>query len=152
MNLTLLRDVQSPSLTYGVLSVDTLTLQTIERPWLPDPLHKGGQNGVSCVPLGTYNLVLHDSELHPQTWALVNPDLGVWHLPTDIPKDSAGRSAVLIHPANFVHELLGCIAPGMMRGFSGGLAMVAQSRIAFSQLKATVPWTTGHTLTIGVAS
>ena len=151
MNLSLLRDTSSPSLTYGVLSIDGWTCQTIERPWLPDPLHKGGQNGVSCVPLGTYDLVLHDSELHPQTWALVNKDLGVYHLPNEVPS-AGGRSCVLIHPANFVHELQGCIAPGITRGFQGGLAMVAQSRVAFAHLKSAVPWTTGHTLTIGTGA
>lgn len=151
MIITLLRDVQSSVLTYGVMTVDHLTVQTIERPWLPDNAHKGGQNGLSCVPVGTYQLMLHDSEMHPQTWALVNHDLGIYHWPNEIPT-TGGRSTILIHPANFVHELLGCIAPGMTRGFAGGLAMVAQSRVAFAQLKAIVPWTTGHTLTIGVAA
>ena len=43
---------------------------------------------------------------------------------------------------------MGCIAPGLSRGAAGGLDMFSQSRAAFGQLKAVVPWTTGHTLTI----
>lgn len=152
MDLLLRRDsVLSVAQTYGVLTVSDLRLDTIERPWLPDPAHPGGQNGLSCVPPGAYDLVLHDSELHPQTWALVNPALGVWHWPTEVPA-SGGRAVVLIHPANYAHELLGCIAPGMGRGFANGVAMVTNSRVAFAQIKHAVPWAPGHTLTIEAAA
>jgi hypothetical protein len=146
--LSLVRDAFGEQDTFGVLVVADLTLNTIERPWIPADGHPGGENGISCVPVGTYALALHDSEAHPQTWALVNPELGVWHLPSDIPPGEAGRSAVLIHPANFAHELLGCIAPGLGRGHSDGINMVTQSRAAFAQLQHAVPWTPGHTLSI----
>jgi hypothetical protein len=148
MNLLLQREASGDDHTYGVLRVDGLVLQTIERPWIPAPDHVGGANGISCVPFGFYHLVLHDTELHPETWALVNPSLGVWHLPGDIPVGVQGRSAVLIHPANVASELLGCIAPGMERGTLNGQAAVLQSRLAFAKIKALVPWTLGHTLEI----
>jgi hypothetical protein len=146
--LTLARDTYGPADVFGILVLDALTMNTIERPWIPAAAHPGGANGISCVPVGEYTLVLHDTELHPKTWALVNPALGVWHLPSDIPPGQAGRSAVLIHPANFAHELLGCIAPGLGRGQSDGVKMVTQSRAAFAQLAHALPWTPGHTLTI----
>ena len=148
MILTLQREASTDDHTYGVLRVDGLVLQTIERPWTPSPDGPGGTEGISCVPFGSYRLVLHDSEAHPQTWALVNPDLGVWHFPNDIPAGSIGRSAVLIHPANWAHQLQGCIAPGMARSTMMGLAAVDQSRLAFAKIKALVPWTLGHYLDI----
>ena len=146
MNLLLQRDPSTDEHTYGVLRVDDWTLQTIERPWIPAD-HLGGTNGISCVPCGTYQLVLHDTAAHPQTWALVNPDLGVWHDPIEVPP-SGGRSDVLIHPANMASQLLGCIAPGTDRKTLNGVAMVMQSRLAFSRIKAVLAWQPGHTLEI----
>lgn len=151
MNLTLQRDPAAPTQTYGVLSVGDLALQTIERPWIPAMTHVGGENGISCVPPGTYELEVHDSEAHPETWALVNHTLAVYHWPNEVPA-IGGRSVCLIHPANWANELRGCIAPGMSRGFGQGLAMVVQSKVAFARLKAAVPWTPGHYLIIAGAT
>jgi hypothetical protein len=143
MNLLLIRDSDDGVCTLGVLSLgpnlDDPHWQTIERPWIADLTGKlGGLAGRSCVPPGNYDLVIHDSEAHPETWALVNPVLGVRHFPP------SERSAVLIHPANYAHELRGCIAPGLIRAPRS----VLRSRDAFAQLKAVLPWRNGHTLEI----
>ena len=147
MKLLLVRDTMTTTYSYGALAAGTTTVQTIERPWVPAPDHLGGTNHISCVPVGTYELVLHDSEKHPQTWALVNPDLGVFHW--EVPAGIGGRCLVLLHPANVAPELDGCIAPGLVRGQLNGMPAVLQSKDAFAAIKAAVPWTTGHTLTIG---
>jgi len=63
--------------TLGWLTLDELRLATIERPWLPNPLGPGGQTLVSCVPEGCYEVFPHDTPRYPQTYALVNPALGV---------------------------------------------------------------------------
>lgn len=142
MKLILTRDVDDGTCTLGVLSLSDRRWQTIERPWIADPAGvPGGLQGRSCVPAGLYELVLHDSEAHPQTWALVNAKLGVTHF------GPSQRTACLIHPANYASELRGCIAPGMARAPRA----VVRSRDAFAELKLALPWTLGHTLLIRYA-
>ncbi len=144
MKLFLHRDLSASDCSMGVFTVErvVLTLQTLERPWIVDPDSPGGLAGRSCVPLGTYELALHDTEAHHQTWALVNRSLGVVHRPD--PAMPNARVACLIHPANHSYELRGCIAPGLIRNGH----TVERSGDAFAELKAVVPWTSGHTLTI----
>lgn len=142
----------SPERTFGVMtfSGSTLVLQSLERPWIPDP--DGGIGGhpmTSCVAEGLYDLKLHDSTAHPKTWALVNPALGVWHLPQDIPAGTInGRSLVLVHNANLVIQLKGCIAVGLARSQLNGEPDVASSVTAMTRLREAVPWIEGHTLLI----
>src|SRR5690349_5576149 len=102
MKLLLRRERQQPSAdcTLGLLFAGDLSLVSIERPWVPAPDSRGGTKGISCVPPGLYQLVGHNSDAHPMTWALVNEDLDVAHFPK--PGDAGGvRTAVLIHPANW---------------------------------------------------
>ena len=98
--------------------------------------------GRSCVPAGTYQLETHNSETHPHSFALVNPALGVSHW------DAPGmRSLVLIHAANYVEELRGCIALGLGRAaISPNQWMLRDSRAALEKFKELVPWTNGHTI------
>jgi len=152
VKLILRREPQQPShdCTLGLLfvaEVPALSLVTIERPWIPSPDSKGGTKGISCVPTGTYKLVRHDTETHPRTWALVNEELDVVHLPGDMPGNP--RTAVLIHAANWAHELRGCIAPGTRTARDEqGRYMVCDSRKAMKLLQARVPWVEGHELEI----
>lgn len=98
---------------------------------------------VSCVPVGTYQLVRHDSAKHPKTWALVNEALDIFENPAP-----GKRSDCLIHPANFAFQLEGCIAPGIDRSKNGQTWMVTDSREAMTQLQGVVPWTDEHRLEI----
>lgn len=83
MRLVLRRDYRADNCTMGVLSFSTpaedFVAQTMERPWIPMPGARGGLSGKSCVPQGDYRLERHNSEAHPNTWALVNPELDVIH-------------------------------------------------------------------------
>lgn len=143
MNLILNRTSCTPAGTQGTLTLPNgITLQTLELPWIPDPLFPGGMQDESCVPPGVYQLALHDTQRHPRTWALVNPALGVIHEP-DATFPHA-RVACLIHVANYVSQLEGCIGVGM----SAGQCVVSDSAMAFAHLLAQVPWTPGHTLDI----
>lgn len=149
MNLVLRRETtqSSADCTLGLLFVGDLTLCTIERPWIPSDKGKGGAKGISCVAPGNYRLVRHDTELHPMTWALVNEELDVIHQPH--PDRPYARTAVLIHPANWAHELRGCIAPGKRtERDSVGRYMVAESRKAMKMIQDRLPWTDEHTLEI----
>jgi hypothetical protein len=92
--------------------------------------------------------VLHDTARHPETWALVNPALGIYHEPGDIPVGVEGRFACLIHQANLVSELAGCIGVGLSRSTLDGEPDITSSVAAFQELKNAVPWVAGHTVTI----
>ena len=116
--------------TLGRMAVGERSWPTIERPWIA-----GDIIGRSCVPTGRYRLERHNSEAHPNTWALVNPALGVWHQPQDIPNGIAGgRCSILVHPANWAYELLGCIAPGKDHVQTKGLWGVTRSRDAMNEV------------------
>ena len=140
MNLT--RDSKTFAETLGKLVFGTSTCETIEQPDNHD------MPGHSCVPVGTYQLVPHtsarlhedDGKIPLRTWALVNPDLGITHLPTDPVPGGIGyahRSSVLIHPANYASQLEGCIAPGARRAptLGGGPMMVTDSRATFKAIR-----------------
>jgi hypothetical protein len=150
MKLTLIRDPSDGVRTFGTLSWsdDQVELQTLERPWIPSIAGPGGHAQTSCVPLGVYELVLHDSAAHPKTWALVNPALGVYHQPGDVPTGQTGRTECLIHTANTIAQLAGCIGVGMTRSLLNGEPDVASSVAAFTALKEAVPWIEGHTISI----
>ena len=96
-SLTIIRFAAEPKQTLGaavMLSVqldNLLEFKTVELPW------KDNQRRISCIPPGTYTAIKHTSpKFGPCLWIL------------DVP----GRSEILIHPANYWHDLLGCIAPG----------------------------------------
>jgi len=64
---------------------------TLELPW------KDNQHNISCIPTGTYTVVKRTSPKH-----------GVHFHITNVPN----RSYILIHVANYVSDLRGCVAPG----------------------------------------
>jgi hypothetical protein len=151
MNLLLTRDdaiPTPPDHLYGTLDCGLFVLQTMELPWIPEEGWPCGEPTRSCVPVGTYLLELHDTVTHPKTWALVNPALGVFHEPNEVPTGSVGRSACLLHAGNYASDSEGCILVGLSRGLLNGLPAVLSSQTALLELKGALPWITGHTLTI----
>lgn len=152
MKLFLRREPSQPShdCTLGLLLIPeaSLTLCTIELPWLPSPTCKGGTKGKSCVPVGRYQLVRHDSPKHPRTWALVNHDLDVVHYEGDDGDPDPDRATCLLHAANYARELLGCIGPGLSHAMNGTEYMVTNSVRAMLKLRDAVPWTDEHELII----
>lgn len=150
MNLTLIRDYSDREVTLGQLTAGSLTLQTLELPWNAWPPHACGHPDTSCVPAGEYQLVLHNTVSHPKTWALVNPVLGIYHEPGDIPDGEGARCAVLIHPGNTVKDSLACILVGRQRRLVAETWMITESRDAMEALQAMVPWFE-QTLTIEYA-
>jgi len=140
--LLLTRDVSTSLCTLGWLSFESRKWASIERPWIVCPNNgKGGLKSKSCVRIGDYRLFAHDTEAFPKVWALVNPALDVYHFPADVPKYKQGvaRTAVLIHVANWVHELRGCIAIGRTRFKDGADSwMVRESRDAINQLRSVI--------------
>lgn len=79
--------------TTGIL-VDYLgnTLcSTLELPWLDN------KHNISCVPEGTYNVIRYLSPEKGDVWMIQNVE---------------DRKYIEIHSANYVNQLLGCIAVG----------------------------------------
>jgi hypothetical protein len=138
--ITLTRDYRDPACTLGVLSAGARSWQTIERPWVPMLGTPAGKKGFSCIPVGTYRLLPHTSEAHPNVWALVSPQLDVYHFDADVPASKVGlaRTTVLIHPANWASELEGSVAPGKSRTKTRQIWMVISSRDAINELRNTL--------------
>lgn len=118
--------------TEGFLSFDNEILATIERPWVPGDV-PGGKPYVSCVPEGTYDIHYHDRPDGSTVPVLINPLLGVHYLQEDVP-DQGGRFLILIHTANWVTDLSGCVGPGLSFGNSPQGPMVKSSRAAMRRI------------------
>ena len=100
MNTTTFRIVRDRMETLGatmgmMFLGDGPALCTLELPW------KGNAEDVSCIPNGTYGVILARS-----------PKFG-----PNIPHvlDVPGRTDILIHPGNTVADITGCICPGLAR-------------------------------------
>ena len=72
---------------------------SLERPWLNNKAF------VSCVPDGEYELEYHKYHGKLDTFALIGETVSHFD-------SGKQRSTILIHPANVVSELEGCIATG----------------------------------------
>jgi len=110
-------------------------LHSLERPWLAGA--RGGMPFESCVPDGEYELVPHVRPKNSaHVYALRNPDLGVYYTKQDR-GSREGRYLILIHPANKVSEIVGCIAPGLVRTIADNVPQVRSSRRAMAKIMAT---------------
>lgn len=95
--LTLIRSKYSDKQTEGTLYVIgqlgeiLFSCVTLELPW------RNNQVMISCIPKGVYKVVPRNS-----------PKYGDHLHILDVP----GRTLILIHQANYVDQLLGCIAVG----------------------------------------
>jgi hypothetical protein len=99
MELQLFRQSDNGKQTLGMIEANGKVWYTVELPW------KDNERRVSCIPPGTYQMIQHYS-----------PKFGPCYWLQDVP----GRSEILIHPANYYSQLLGCIAPGMNRADING--------------------------------
>jgi len=98
VHLKLLRVAKSIEGTYGVFinNLDNKPIcLSLERSW------QDNKPFISCIPLGTYKLVKYRK---PGQFQLM---------------DVKNRTYILIHVANYVHQLAGCIAPGSSFSKSG---------------------------------
>lgn len=90
----------------------------------------------SCVPDGLYELLPHERPNGDYVFALRNPDLAVYY--TEQERGSKpGRYLILIHSANWVEQIIGCIAPGLVRTIANNKIMVRSSRLAMRKIMAT---------------
>lgn len=148
MNLTLTRTFQDATRTLGELTVSGEIFATIERPWIDGPNGPGGKPRESCVPKGIYKLIPHHSANFPNTYALINKALGVYYQPGEMPAGQTwGRSAILMHVANRVRDVIGCIGVGKEQGEIGGEPAVLRSTQAMKEMDKILN-RSSHTLVI----
>lgn len=140
MRYNLVRFGYLETCTLGWLYTPTTRFATIEDAWRPDPDGPGGQRKEpgkleSCIPDGLYVLEPHNTPAHPNSWAMVNPAVGVYHwtVPANQPW---GRTACLIHAGNTDDAVIGCIAVGMTHSIVGGRHFVTESNVALGKLRA----------------
>ena len=101
--------------TYGVLIHDRKVLcYTLELPWL------GNVQNQSCIPLVTYPVFKTETERFGPCFHV---------------QDVPGRSGILIHAGNTIHDTRGCILPGLDVSENG----VSHSRAALNRLLAKLP-------------
>lgn len=86
---------------------------TVERPW------KDNEPNVSCIPCGAYAMKL--SFFNKGNY----PAYEIESVP--------GRTAILIHVANTMEDVIGCIGVGKDIAYINGLWAVRSSHVAYSE-------------------
>lgn len=147
MDLALVRLAYLPTATLGLLRIGAEQFETIERPWVPDPDGPGGEAQQSCIPDGRFVLRPWQSPKFGPVYLFEAPDLGVYA--TERPAGAKyGRTHCLLHAANQVSELLGCVAPGMRAGIQDGKHWVFESRRALARVSELLGRELVHSVTI----
>ena len=103
--LILERNTHTQHETMGTLLMPSgIRYQTIERPW------KDNAKGISCIPVGEYDIKFTlSNRFKKHLYEVLN-----------VP----GRSGIRIHVANWAKELEGCIALGISR--TPGMVVASQ--------------------------
>ena len=118
MNVTLVRSPSSPEGTFGAWETDDgFKCVDLERP---------ADGEFPCIPVGTYHVewIVGVHPAHPAVYEVMN-----------VP----GRSAILIHSANWIEQLLGCIALGASKEIvSGTWDGMAINHMGITASKATL--------------
>jgi len=118
--------------TQGFMSFPGTLLATIEQEWR-EVNRPGGETNNSCVPDGTYRLFPHTRPDGKEVVALINETLGVYYLEDDLPPEG-GRYLILIHIANWSHNVVGCIGPGLGKASHTDGPMVTSSKVAMQKI------------------
>ena len=119
MKLKILRFTNNHSPTFGVLFIGHIpTFVTLELPFLDN------QSNISSIPLGHYKLSLRSASKS------LTADIGKAYELKDVPS----RSDILIHVANTVSDLKGCVGLGMSYGLIGDTYGITDSRKAYRRM------------------
>ena len=138
MELILERYNYSETETEGYLWLENESkLYTIERPWIgesPEGVdYPGGMPFESCIPDGSYDLIPHTRPSGDKVYALRNHENHVFYTKDEM-GDRQGRYLVLIHSGNYVDDVVGCVAPGLVRTIYNNRRMVGSSRNAMKRV------------------
>jgi len=117
--------VESKDGNFGLFYLDEEPIcKTVEKRW------HNNQQQISCIPLGVYHYRKRFSEKYGWHWHIY-----------DVP----GRDLILIHNANWAHQLLGCIGVGdgfaVMKDDKTGITArgVTNSRATMDNLRGLLP-------------
>lgn len=102
-NHLILRRGYTPRGTFGELITPSRSFVTLELPW------RGNQRSVSCIPEGVYPMALRRSGVVERTTG------GKYRHGWEV-QGVPGRDYIMLHPANVIDDLEGCIAPGLSTG------------------------------------
>ncbi len=144
MILILKRDpISTQGCTLGVLAAPNIQFQTIERPWIPNTFDgKSGEKYVSCVAPGLYRLERFTRPSGEKAFILSNPELDVYRSDDDVQQNGkdprACRTLVLIHIANYVSDVIGCIGVGEERKMVNGRWMITKSKQSMALLRSAI--------------
>lgn len=121
MEVLLRRDYKGKDCTLGKLYFGEDMVEILELPW------KDNLPRVSCIPEGEYEVERTYSPAFKKKLWLV--------------KNVPNRSGIRIHSANYVHELLGCLAPGLKRYDlnKDGIMDISDSRKALDLMNESIP-------------
>ena len=121
MRIQIIRLTYGNKQTIGRLMLLNDDDRIIKSYWTMELLWKDNQRNVSCIPENTYTAVKHRSPKFGDSLWLPNV--------TD-------RSEILVHPANYYHDLLGCIGVGNdLKDIDGDKLMdITDSRNAVQEL------------------
>jgi hypothetical protein len=143
MMLVLRRDMPLGQCTLGVLTVGDRRFQTIERPWVDNTF--GGKSGakfVSCVAPGLYRVERFVRPSGEKAFILSNPELDVYRSDEEVEQCSKGtdlcRTRVLMHIANYVEDVVGCIGVGEERKYVAYKWMVTKSKQSMALLRSLI--------------
>lgn len=132
MSILRLKQYRHPSKDHGTFGAicdeaGYPLMVSLERPWLNNILFK------SCIPAGLYKCVRVKTGMDSVARALKGSGL-----PEDetfeVQDVAGGRYLIRFHPANWMHQLLGCIATGTSYGYMEGKPSIKSSRKAFLKL------------------
>ena len=126
MNVRLRRIYQNEHQTLGIMTLydehgfPFYEVRTLELCW------KENQRRISCIPCGEYKVIKRYSEKYKDHFHIL-----------DVPN----RDYILIHNANFVRQLKGCVAVGMSHtDIDGdGLRDVTSSKSTLKKLNKHLP-------------
>lgn len=121
MTGSIIRLERSDEGTFGALLLNGKAFcVTLELPW------RGNAQGVSCIPTGRYVLKRTPSPL------VTDITKGTWPTAFEV-TGVPGRSRVLIHPGNTVHDTRGCILVARTWGKLRGDRAVLNSGDTFNE-------------------
>lgn len=131
----------------------SVPIVTLERPWIRNENGPGGCLSISCVPDGTYELAPHDGARFQDVYSLRNPSLGVFYqtAPPECGPANArlwGRTAILMHRAAQVTDVIGCIGLGQRFVTYSDTVTLLRSLEALTELRALLGQTERHVLII----
>lgn len=143
MIIVVRRDMPSELVTLGVMTVNDRRFQTIERPWIPN--QHGGRSGekfISCIAPGLYRVERFTRPSGEKAFRLSCPELDVYRDDEEVEQSGkeprACRTLVLVHIANYVHDVIGCIGVGEERKFVSGRWMVTKSKQSMARLREVI--------------